>query len=70
MLDDPRALISARFLLDDGTTHHSPLGAYEPGKRVYIFDVDSGPRWESWRSFRERFGTMETGLVVVRLKPQ
>lgn len=69
VLDDPGAFIIARFLMDDGTTHHSPLGALELRERgVYILDVDTGPRWETWRSFSNRFGTMETGFVVVRKK--
>ncbi len=67
VLEDPGAFIIARFLMDDGTTHHSPLGAFEPsGRGVFILDVDTGLRWETWKSFGKRFGTMETGFVVVR----
>ena len=69
VLVDPGAFIIARFLMDDGSTHHSPIGALEPkGRGVFILDVDTGPRWETWDSFSKRFRTMETGFVVVRNK--
>ncbi len=68
---DPARIMTCRWKLPDGTTHHSPIAKLGRGnKRVYVMDVDRGPRWIGTQAFVRAMRSQLTGCLVISKKPK